>query len=441
MPSLLDELNEPPSGNTSGEEPSTGKKKGLFGIIASVFGVSKKNFVEEPEDEVNMPLQINAPSATPASGQAPRPAIPGRGPTALEAWVDERINRFDLNLADLETIEASLAAENVPGTEKLTMDINRLAYSTFDDNVFQAFSSSIQSKTEKLVFEKPPVLKHHFHPYISSDYNFLQFIQGKPCQLRIISRLPMEAFTYVRGEYLKAYQHQKNEGKWCYPDRRLQGIPDKKADPIAMDFMQFEDDFLELMSNDTDDDYQYEPDKDQAQMFALAMVMDRVPVTHIPKAEKTIELDKGSNEHHYFIRFEFKGESRKGIEAILWAEIASKAVDVLTKTESGSLFSDKVVFDPLEVNVAAKKQLFDIGEEQVVKKAIDQIYDDLEVILDIDLTLYEEDEAENEHDFRKAVIAAVMHLSKDYNAFLLQKNKKHKIGAGEMPPKPITVND
>ena len=433
MSSLLDNLenDEPSVDNGSGKK----KKKGIFRKLGEfVSGKGNDDSIEEEEDASIVVLpSIKVPSAPskPSASKATKASD-------LESWSTNYITKYDANIVSVQALQNDLKDEIAQGDVTDIPDVSHWVHQAFSRDIVADLRHSIQQNTTTAQKSLPPALRHHHHPYTSSDYNFLTNIEGKPYQLRIVSRLPVEAFSYTKGEYLKAYQQVKSTGRWCFPDRRLQGIPQLITDDVALSFRAFEEVFLKKVHNVLENENLREPDDVLLILFALGFVSDRVPVAVLPKIEKVLDVDAAEGDKRK-ITIVFGGEIRVGEEDVLWGKIADNARSILLNKGPATLF-EKNTIDPMLVIAASKNQLFDL-DETVIKKAIDSTYKLIEDSLNSDLTTFTDEASELEIYFRTGVMRTILTLSVQLKLHLEKKNKPAGASAIDIPPTPLEVFD
>lgn len=405
-----------------------GKKRPLKNLGKTIIEIFRGPDEPDEEDNVGVTPEENTRTKTPAEPliipkAPPTPSKPAAD-TPLAQWVGKLMNQYDENIAQLTDLEEDLAVEITHGQSQKSHIHQEWVYESFDKPIVPVLRSSIKYDTGVLNFDRPPIIEKWHYPYHSSDYNYLVSLEDKPYQLRIVSRLPLEALSYARGTYLEAYLMVKGAGRWCYPDRRLQGIPEAATDALALSFKKFEQDFLEIIY-DADSVFSAisGPNTESVTLYALARIFDRIPTTVLPREKKPIDWDKGSELTKSLIVVRYDGKIRSGEEAISWEQIATNLVVALVTPNNDNLFEKVTPLAPLLVIEKSKSILFSL-ETAIVKEAIQYVYSKIKEGLSSDLSSFTHEQEEKEIEFRFAVMNTIFVLSVEFEKYLTAKNTK-----------------
>ncbi len=288
----------------------------------------------------------------------------------LYTWCTQSLNCFNDNLSYLKannTIDDGNV--NFSSQDREPWNFN-LALDIFSDKDYieNLISETIEGKIQSVNVGIPPAILDR-NPLITLDKSVI--INEKNYVLKIFSKIADHDIKYLRGEYLATYISDRNNKKWCYPDRRLQGV--LPFDELTADFRQWHARAIPSLRTADERIPEEENEALIAKLCAIAYISDKLNQLD-PSFIPVIDFKKEPTGDGFYMEWlngpngPLKGESKADL-----IEVAESFLSKIAQISSNhrATTSNTILSGIID---AGKKQILEYKDSQKVNEAIEDTY-------------------------------------------------------------------
>lgn len=337
------------------EDEARSRKKNMFQRIWDYI-----NYKEDEEVDVENKIDTSAINSAEISN--------------LKDWCTVAIKNFNLNKDFIDSLSSQLLEGSEDEAVKLRSFSNQKIFEN-PNYLTDYLNRQVAENSSEMDTDLPPALLRTADPLVTYTGNML--IEGKNYYLKIYSKIPDHDIKYMRGEFLDIYKHSKNAMKWCFPDKRLQGI--RPFDGKAEIFKKWHDATVKTLGNNNEtENPTYSEESAKVLLCALAFISDRLNQND-PGFDPIVDFKKTPSGNAYYMVWKkdattsLTGDATQDILFV----VKSFFKKIMPPSSDTSLFpkigSSTSISD---ICASSKKQIFNYaGDKNKLKESFNMAYE------------------------------------------------------------------
>lgn len=345
-------------------------------------------------------------------------------------WCEQKIENYKSN-SDFLISNLDLMQSESENKDDDKYEVKLENAKVFENqNYIKEFAENIvkNNGSNEVKENKPPIIGNLQEPQINT---YPVKIENSEYLLTIYSKIPDHGITYMRDSYLDAYLELKDNGVWCYPDKRLQGT--ELFDELSIDFHNWHDKTIKSLKKDNSG-IDLTKINLNTKITTLSLISDKLNQADT-SFKPIIDFKLNSSKDALYLAFDkniFNGIGKpeenmlNGDEKTNIIEAVESFVEKLNIKED-ALFSEdnKQAISLYEIVEKSKSQILAYANKNILKENMKSAHSVVEAFKDnFIVSVSGEENFEKEYDKFDEFFTSVLSYFKDLATLLSKEEKK-----------------